>query len=185
MTNDNFFVALPSYNVDNTGFYKQAVINRIRTNYPWLTVAGLSNPTVTPKGNHINGVQNAGPGNLLTFGTGKFHDVNWVRRPEYATERGYEPIIDPVKNWNTLVDKLHNFAMNRKPVYNSYRSSSNTYALGNDRFVIGGNNVTITDDFVYVGAKALPRTLTSRTYSTLSVPVRRQLEAIAIVIERI
>ena len=75
--------------------------------------------------------------------------------------------------------------MNRNPVYNSYRSSSNTYALGNDRFVIGGNNVTITDDFVYVGAKALPRTLTSRTYSTLSVPVRRQLEAIAIVIERI
>ena len=51
--------------------------------------------------------------------------------------------------------------------------------------IVRGKNVTITDDFVYVGAKALPRTLTSRTYSTLSVPVRRQLEAIAIVIERI
>ena len=183
MTNDKFFVALPSYATDNTGFYKQAILDKVRKEYPWITVAGLSDPYRTPKGNYINGVQNAGPGNLLTFGTGKFHDVNWVRRPEYATERGYEPIIDPVKNWNTLVNKLHTFAMNRKPSY-TY-ASSNTYALGNDRYVIGGNKVTITDDFVYVGAKALPRTVTRDSYYSLSTPVRRKLEGIAIILERI
>ena len=149
MTNDKFFVELPSYNRDNNGFYKRTLLNTIEKKYPWLTVAGLDSPFKTPKGNVINGVQNAGPGSLLTFGTGRQHDVNWVKRPSFAAERGYEPILNPITNWNTIMNKLDTFAMNRKPIQTRY--SSDFSYLGNNNYIIGSNNVTITDDFIYVG----------------------------------
>lgn len=189
MTNDKrFFVELPSYNADNTGFYKKAILDRIRREYPWLTVAGLSDPYRTPKGNIINGVQSAGAGNLLTFGTAKHHDVNWVRRAEFAAERGYTPILNPVTNWNSVVNHLHAFAMDKKPylpTYDRFSRRDAAYALGNDRYLIGGNNVTITRDFVYVGNQALPRTITPTVYYALPTSTRKTLAGIALIIERI
>lgn len=186
MTNDKFFVELPSYSNDNTGFYKRTLINKIQKDYPWLTLAGLDDPYYTNKGNKINGVQDAGPGNIMTFGTAKYHDVNWVRRATYATEKGYVPILNPVTNWNTVANKLHTFAMNRKPrIVERYNTASDFRSLGNDRFVIAGHNITITDDFVYVGAKALPRKVTPTYYYSLPDTTKKTLAGIMIVVERI
>lgn len=163
--NDNFFVTLPSTSTDTRGFYKKGLLDLIDKKYPWLTVAGLDAPFYTDKGNPISGVQYAGAGNVLTFGSAKYHDVNWIKRADFAREKGYEPVLDLVKDWNTITRKLDVFAQNRKPAPR-YTYSSNRY--GREEICVAGNRVTITDNFVFVNNVAIPRELDARRYASLS-----------------
>jgi len=184
---NTFHVQLPSYNNDNNGFYKKAILDTIANKYPWLTVAGLDAPFYMESGKKLRGVQDAGPGSLLTFGTAKNHDVNWVERNTYATEKGYHPILNPITNWNTVMDKLYKFAMERKPLpkVNVYNQMYQDRTVANDRFVIGGKNVTITDDFVFVGTKALPRKLTTNVYQRMDKNTRDQLVGFLVIAEKL
>ena len=118
MTNNKFAVVLPSRTLDTNGFYKQGLVDLLLNKFTWLTIAGFDEPDVK------HGIEYAGPGSLLTFGTAKNHDVNWIKRPDYARGRGIVPIYDLVKDYNTVIAAITAFANARKPRpvynYNSY-----------------------------------------------------------------
>ena len=90
MTSKNSFaVVIPSKERDPQGFYKKNFVELLQSpKYNKLTIAGIDIPTV------LRGIQHAGPDTLLTVGTAKHHDINWIERPTYACERGIEPIFD-------------------------------------------------------------------------------------------
>lgn len=179
--NDKFIVKLPTATQDNIGFYKQGLINKIQRDYPWLTIAGLDDPFYTPKGNRINGVEYAGADNVLTFGTAKFHDVNWVKRADYAREKGYNPVYDLVKDWNTVTGKLHTFAMNRKP----QTCYGNTYVVNRNTAVVNNVPVTVDNDFVYIANRVYPRTMTPAYVTSLPVTTQRVIEGYIVMLRKI
>lgn len=181
--NDKFFVQVPTMNQDSAGYYKRALIEKIQRQYPHLTIAGLDAPFHTPKGNYIKGVDYAPAGSLLTFGTAKHHDVNWVRNPEFAAKKGYTPVYDMIKDWENIDSKLRTFANNRRPVQ-TYRSRY-SYQTGNNSYVVNGSNVTVTDNFVFIDNKAYPRRLTETSYRAMPVASRRVIENIVYVITKI
>jgi len=150
-------------------FYKQGLMDKVINKYPWLTVAGLDDPFTLKSGKPLRGVEYAGAGNVLTFGTAKNHDVNWVQRADYARERGYAPVLDIVKDWNKITAKLDAFAAERKPkpVY------SNSYYIQPtaSTFYVNGQKVEVFENFFKIGYNIIPRTKCGCYTST-------QLEAI-------
>jgi hypothetical protein len=179
MDNKSFAVALAA---GSTGkFYKQGLIEKLNK-YPWLTAAGLDSPFYTPSGREIRGIEHAGESNLLTFGTAKSHDVNWVKRPDFAREKGYAPVYDIVKDYGTILAKLDAFAQARKPkpVYNPYYTTYNTTTYGGPTVLyVAGQKVEVYDNFVKVGYNIIPRNASARTFSTYTPA---QLETIRTVI---
>lgn len=131
---NSFAVELPNKAQDPNNFYKKGLMAELKK-YPWLTVDGQNPPPTA------SGIDEATHGNLITFGTADKHDVSWIRRPDYARERGINPIFDLVKDWNTVVDKLKTFADSKKPV---------TMKLSN------GCQATFHKNYVKVGYNALP-----------------------------
>ncbi len=157
--NTNFMVRIPSANLDNSGFYKQLFLKQVEK-YPWLSVAGLDAPYYTPNGNYIRGVEYAGAGKLITVGTAKYHDVNWVKNAEYAAGKGYAPVYDLQKEWPKAVKALERFANARKPRFNSYSGANSSYYSTS----VGGSNVEVYDNFVKIGYTIIPKVATNNTF---------------------
>lgn len=127
----SFVVAIPNQAADPNNFYKKGLMDLVTNKYPWLTVDG-QNPPPTRRG-----VDMASHGNLITFGTADKHDVSWIERPDYARERGLTPVLDLIKDWNTITAKLKTFA-----------ESKMTYTTE------AGAKVTFHQNYVKVGYKA-------------------------------
>ena len=160
----NFAVELPTRAQDPSGFYKKGLIEKLTKNYPWLTVAGLDSPYSTNSGRTIRGVDHAGPGSVITFGTAKNHDVNWVERPDYVREKGYTPVYNIVKDWSTVVSRLDAFAQAKKPVYRPvYKTTSVVYT-------IAGMPVEVFDNFIKIGYNIIPRYPSTSDYYLFSKP---------------
>ena len=111
MTNNKtkfaFVVELPSADRDPQNFYKRGFVEELlktRAQYPTFTIAGIDAPDVR------RGIEFASNGNLLTVGTAKTHDAEWVERPNFAREKGYEPVFDLVKDWKKVTDRLKKYA---------------------------------------------------------------------------
>lgn len=135
----SFAVQLPTSTQDPNNFYKKGLMEEINK-YPWLTVSGHNPPPVG------RGVEYATNGNLMTFGTSDKFDCDWIERPGYARERGITPILDLVKDWKTVVDKLKTYADSKK-----------TYTTEH------GAKVTFHPNYVKVGYKAYPYSQTEIT----------------------
>lgn len=163
----NFAVQLPTKSADTNGFYKKGLMDKIINKYPWLKVAGIDEPTYTKSGRYIRGVDYAGPGNVITFGTAKSHDVNWVERPDYVREKGYTPVYDLVKDWNTVVSRLDAFANARKP-RPTYTSGVQYVAF--NKYCIAGVPVEIFDNFYRIGYTIIPRFPKTSDYCLFSTP---------------
>ena len=162
-----FAVELPTLANDPRGFYKKGLVDILTKRYTNLTVAGLDNPDVK------RGIQYAGPGSLLTFGTAKNHDVNWVERPDYAREKGYKPVYDLIKDWSTVVSKISAFSAEKARIEeearraefaraNAYRMSY-VYArpVATDALYItyvDGIKVQVFSNFIKVGYTVIPTT---------------------------
>ena len=154
MDNKNFFVKLPSANIDPRGYYKQGLIDNINK-YPWLTVAGLDAPFTTPSGKGIRGINFAGPDQLITFGTAKNHDINWVENGDYARKKAYAPVYDLQKDYALVLSKLDAFAQARKP----RPSYSTAYLRGTgSSFYVSGQRVEVYDNYIKIGMNIIPRT---------------------------
>jgi len=97
---NSFAVELPNASTDPNFLYKKELLKHIESNYPNMTVSGQNPPAVR------RGVNHASYGNLLTFGTSKTHDIEWVERPSYACEKGYTPVYNLTKDWNKITRKL-------------------------------------------------------------------------------
>jgi hypothetical protein len=106
---NSFAVILPSVANDPQMFYKEQLLNHIRKNFPEFTISGEVPPTVR------RGVEYATHGTLLTFGTAKTHDVEWVERPTYACEKGYTPVLDLTKDWDKIIARLNDLCEERYP----------------------------------------------------------------------
>lgn len=109
-------------------FYKKRVMEHI--NELGLSVAGEDFPPVR------SGVEEAGYGNLLTVGTAPNHDIEWIRRPEFACEKGYKPVYDIVKDYNDIVKGLIRYAEEKNTINLKY-----------------GGKVTFHDGFIKVGTE--------------------------------
>ncbi len=158
----NFAVELPTKAQDPNGFYKKGLVNKLINQYPWLKVAGLDDPHYTKSGRYIRGIDYAGPESVLTFGTAKNHDVNWVERPDYVREKGYTPIYNLAKDWTKVVSRLKAFANAKKPVYNRVSNSASTY------FVVAGCPVEVFDNFIKIGYTIIPRFPKASDYDLFS-----------------
>lgn len=163
MANKNAFgVVLPSRTTDPQGFYKDRLVKLLTSGkYPKLTIAGLDDPTVS------RGIDYAGPGNLLTFGSARNHDVNWIERPEYACERGLTPIyVDLTTQWNNVVASLDKY-------YNE------KYPREVSLYISDGRKVKINDGFIQVGYDVVSyATFKSPAYKVVDTFTAADLRAI-------
>jgi len=107
-------------------FYMDRVMEHV--NELGLTTAGEDFPPVKSP------VDEAGFGNLLTVGTAPNHDVEWIRRPEFACEKGYKPVYDIIEDYNDIVKKLIQYAEEKNTINLRY-----------------GGKVTFHDGFIKVG----------------------------------
>jgi len=192
MTNDKFAVVLPSAQLDNTGFYKKGLMDKIINKYPWLTVAGLDEPSYLQSGRALRGVEFAGAGNVITFGTAKSHNVNWIERADYAREKGIAPVYDLIKDWNTVVSKLDAFAIARKPAP-AYRNTCygcsgcsyyNSQPTGS-KFYVGGQLVEVFDGFIKIGYNIIPRTASVSSFYGFTPAQLRTVESVIITIKNL
>jgi len=136
---NSFAVVLPSKSEDPQNFYKKGFIEevlKVRRDYPGLTVAGIDNPDVR------RGIEYATNDHLMTVGTAKHHDINWVERANYAREKGYKPVYNLIENWNEVVADLKKYA--------ETHYGSTTVRLS------GGRVAIIHRDFIKVGYKCYP-----------------------------
>ncbi len=161
-----FAVELPTKAQDPSGYYKKGLVDKLVNKYPWLKVAGIDDPYYTKNGKYIRGIDYAGAGSVMTFGTAKNHDVNWVERPDYVREKGYTPIYNLVKDWNTVVNRLDAFANEKKPVY---RPTYN-YSTSSVSYNIGGDVIEVFDNFIKIGYHIIPRNPRQAEYYLLSQP---------------
>ena len=84
-------------------FYRDNILRNARELN--LTIAGEDFPPV-----HSGIVDDAGYGNLLTVGTAPKHDLEWIRRPEFACEKGYKPIYDIIEDYNEIIKNMIKYA---------------------------------------------------------------------------
>jgi hypothetical protein len=181
MDNNAFVVELPSLTQDKNGFYKKGLMDLVINKYPWLTVAGIDDPTRLKSGRELRGVEYAGAGNVITFGTAKSHDVNWIQRPDYAREKGYNPVYNLLKDWNTITSKLHTFAMAKKPVA---KPTCGCYYTSGNSFFVDGQKVEIFDNFIKIGYNIIPRNLTSRELYAYTPATIKQIETVIVYLSR-
>jgi len=94
----NFTVTLPTKKQDRFGLKKTAFVETIIEGCPWLTVAGTDAPFKNTLGKSIKGIDYAPAGSVLTFGTSKTHDVNWIEDLSYLKD-GYK-----MPNYNLMTE---------------------------------------------------------------------------------
>lgn len=135
---NSFAVEIPSRDTDPNLFYKKELLALIAEKYPQFTVSGKNPPVIR------RGVEYASHGNLLTFGTSKTHDVEWVERTGYACEKGYAPVYNLVKDWKAITNRLNNLYNEKYPA--KMRLSNGTEVEFFDNFVkVGYKRVSYTD----------------------------------------
>lgn len=181
MTKNSFVVELPTLAQDKNGFYKKGLMDLIINKYPWLTVAGIDDPTRLKSGRELRGVEYAGAGNVITFGTAKSHDVNWIQRPDYAREKGYNPVYNLIKDWNTITNKLHTFAMAKKP---AVKTCSACYYGSGNTFYVDGQKVEIFDNFIKIGYTIIPRQLTTSQLYAYTPATIKTIETVIVYLSR-
>jgi len=108
-----------------------------------LTVSGDGTNQV---GKYLGDIKSAKKGDLVTFGTSSRFDVNWIRRQEYALEKGYAPIYDVVKDWTKVNKAMKEFANKGK----GFTLNSGGKVSFHHRFVKIGLDVYPYDDFKIV-----------------------------------
>lgn len=160
MNANAFIFTLPSLSNDTQGFYKKGLIDVITSDkFKKLTIAGIDLPKV------IRGIQEAGPGSIITVGTAKNHDIEWIERPDYAREKGYNPVYDLVSDWTKIMNKLEVYYNAKYP--NNY-SFTGTY----------GKSIQVFDGFVKIGDDIYPwkdktATLSARDIDTIVAQLYR------------
>lgn len=145
MTNSKAFVINMTKPIGSTvenertyKFYAEQLKKTVRE--MGLTIAGEDFPPVT------SGYDLADFGNLLTIGTARNHDVNWVRRPTYACEKGYKPVLNLIEDWNLIQKKLAEYYADKYEL----RLRSGAKVSFHDGFVKIGTEIITYDELFKV-----------------------------------
>jgi hypothetical protein len=123
----NFAVQLPTSREDRFGFKKIAFVETMIKFFPWLTVAGIDSP-FTINGKTIKGIDYAPAGTVLTFGTSKTHDVNWIENVNYLKDADRIPTYDLNTESIGALKHLQMFAESIKPKTPSKNNYYSTYS---------------------------------------------------------
>jgi len=132
-------------NNSTANFYKRQLMQNI--DELGLTVAGQDAPPVR------SGINQAGFGNLITIGTAPNHDVEWVRRPQFACEKGYKPILDIVDDWTEINRLLVQYYKDKYEMKLKYGAKVTFH----DGFVKIGTEIVTYDEMATILAKYMVR----------------------------
>ena len=116
-----------AYNGTTAEFYRDAIADAAKK--LGLTISGRDYPPV-----RRGLVPYCTKGNLMTVGSAKTHDVEWIERLGYAAEKGIEVVFDGIRDYNEIVEKLVEYAEKKY----GYRLTC-------------GNRVTFHKGFVKIG----------------------------------
>lgn len=101
-----------------------------------LTISGLDRPPV------LNGIDQATLGNLITIGTSGTHDMDWIRRRQFAAERGLKPILNLVEDWAEIQERLALYAVEKK----SFVTRTGDKVTFHKGFVKVGNTIITNEE---------------------------------------
>ena len=158
--NDAFSVKIPSKNSDPYGLYKRELVDNI-LDHPWLSVAGLDEPEVR------KGIQYAGPGDYITFGVSKNHDVSWSHTPYIGV-----PEYRLNHDLRLVNEKLNSFANKRK----SFNTNTYSYEYSSTPtiYLSSGDKIQVFTNFIKIGYNIIPRYENIyKVYETLPIVERR------------
>lgn len=123
--------------------YKNTLMNRIITAYPWMTVESKYDNT-----QHGTGIQSATGGDMITVGLDRYNDVSWL--PEMCKNcpfmfDGNVTNFDLEKEFFAAIEALNSYAMEHCPFDADY-----------DYKDVFGTPVKIFDNFVQIGYDIIP-----------------------------
>lgn len=143
-----FGIKLPSAKADASGDLKNFLVKKIIKKYPWLTVAGIDEPY----GSIYESIDFAGPGDVITFGTSKTHDVSWVAK-EVISPKYHTNIFDLGYEFDKAMTAFEKFAKENKE-----QDNIDGYFFGKP--------YKVYDDFIQIGRKIYPK----RGFNPFDVP---------------
>lgn len=118
--------------------YKEVLMDRVVTAYPWMTV---ESKTDYPK--HSFGIEYAGANDLITLGISKTHNIGWLPNNTYAFTNNCE--FDLETEFFDAIKVLDLYAKKNYPFAKDYDFT--------DEF---GTPVKIFDNFIQIGYEVIP-----------------------------
>lgn len=132
--------------------YKESLMDRVINAYPWMTVASKIDYPYT-----VFGVENAGPGDMITLGLSKTHDVDWL--PKECADCPFMCYGDDVVNFD-----LETEFFNAVDALNCYAKEHCPFDVDYDFKDVFGTPVKIFDNFVQIGYDVIPIATGSLNY---------------------
>jgi hypothetical protein len=164
MKNKSFVIAIPVEERDSALFYTNAILEHIREEFPEFTISGEDKPVVR------HGVEYIFPGALLTIGTSRTHDVEWVKNADFAGRKGYEPVLDLIKDWTKIKAKLREY---RDANYFTYKASNGAKVDFFNGYTRIGYTVYTTDRYGYrTNTTTIETTLTNNDIRNIYAKLR-------------
>lgn len=135
---------LPKNN-DTAKIYKDNLIKRVITAYPWLTIDSKFD---YPKSNY--GIEYASAGDCITLGLSKTHNISWKPKCNMCNDCPFKCIngvtnFDLEKEFFTAMFALDEYAKSNYPFEKDYDYE--------DEF---GTPIKIFDNFVQIGYDVIP-----------------------------
>jgi hypothetical protein len=143
---------LPKNN-NSAKIYKEKLMDRIITAYPWMTVESKCD---YPYSN--DGIEYASAGDMITLGVSKTHNVSWLPKEIYTNKTAEELAkelfgFDPYNNINFDLETEFYKAINALNVYaNEHYPFEKDYDYV-DEF---GTPIKIFDNFIQIGYEIIP-----------------------------
>lgn len=133
--------------------YKEKLMDRIITAYPWMTVESKIDYPYSD-----DGIEWAGPGDMITLGISKTHNVSWLPKEIY-TDNTAEELAKKLFGFNPY----NNINFDLETEFYNAIDALNTYACAHCPFVkdydfedIFGTPVKIFDNFIQIGYEIIP-----------------------------
>ena len=142
---------LPKNN-DSAKIYKEKLMDNIITAYPWMTVESKIDYPYSD-----DGVELAGPGDMITIGVSKTHNVSWLPKEIYHNLDTDNLIklfgIDPYTNINFDLETEFNSAIKALRIYAAENYPFKKDYDFEDEF---GTPIKIFDNFIQIGYDIIP-----------------------------
>lgn len=132
--------------------YKEMLMDRITTAYPWMTVESNIDYPFSD-----DGIEYAGAGDMITLGISKTHNVSWLPKEIYKDYTTRQLAIklfgfDPHKNINFNLETEFESAMKALKNYATTHCPFKDY----DYETEFGTPVKIFDNFIQIGYEIIP-----------------------------
>lgn len=150
---------LPKNN-DSAKIYKEKLMDRIITAYPWMTVESKIDYPYSD-----DGIEYAGAGDMITLGVSKTHNVSWLPKEIYTNYTSEQLALklfgfNPYDNINFNLETEFEEALKALKNYACGHCPFKDYDFENEF----GTPVKIFDNFVQIGYDIIPINAGSLNY---------------------